>query len=333
MPVRLRPLTNQPEAVVSDQLHAGLGETEWRVVPHVPIREIVRVIDERLTPPELRLVERGHFDFALYPSRQFDTPPAFVVEFDGPYHSDSEVTLRDIAKNRLCQRVSLPLLRLTTEDLTPLEERTVVAWIAERFAAHAREMPALQRRTRNELEELAAAGEDMDLVAESLNYDTSVIFDLDHPFSENAVIAKRLRDRFGIGTWCEGANGETELWLDDVAQSWGGEDGRVSEFVRYERRCAIRRGGQILQEFTAVARMAWAHKVSHSGPAGGNPPRTQDLWSAESVQWLMRRVDDLYCRYVPGADPHDITEAISLYDAMRQVERWAVARGLARLQS
>lgn len=323
MPVRLRPLTNLSEAIVSDQLHRGLDGSSWHVVPHLPIRDVIQIVDERLTVDELNMIGYGHFDFALYPSRQFDTPPAFVVEFDGPGHQDPQQTERDITKNRLCQRVDLPLLRLTADDLTPLEQRTVVAWIAERFVAHEREMPALERRTRRALEELAAAGEDMQLIIESLDYDTGVIFDLDHPFPENAAIARRLRDRFGMGTRLQ-RGGRGELWLDVDHPTSSQEDNRVSEFVRYERRCTIRRGGAIVHRFTASARMAWAHKVRHPGRAGGQPS-TAELWSSESLAWLKRRIDDLYCRVVPGADPHNITEAVSLYKAMQKAEHWAIA--------
>ncbi|MEK6207971.1 MAG: DUF2726 domain-containing protein [Chloroflexota bacterium] len=323
VPVRLRPLTNRSEAVVSEQLHVGLGESEWRVVPQVAIREVIRPIDDKLTPPELRLLEYGHFDFAVYASRRFDTPPAFVVEFDGPYHAANDVVDRDIAKNRLCDRAALPLLRLSQEDLTPLEQRTVIAWIAERFVARQREMPNLEVWAQSELERLAAEGADMDEVVESLNYDTSVIFDLDHPFPENMEIAHRLLDRYALRTlYVPGPADDHSLCLDDGGWSSGSENGLVSEFAVCERRCEIRRGGEVLHAFVAKSRMAWGHKIRHSGPAGGEPPRTADLWAGEYMDWVIRRVEDLSSRYVPGADPHDITEAISQYNAMRYAERW-----------
>lgn len=325
--MRIRALTTQTEAVVSDQLHRGLDRSDWRVAPHVAVREVVRVEDEALTQSEIGILNFGHFDFAIYPSRLFDQKPAFVVEFDGPTHETDLQAARDIAKNALCARAGLPLLRLTFDDLTPLERRTMVAWIAERFAAHEREMPELVRRTRHELEDLAEDGADMDMVVESCDYDTGVIFDLDHPFPENVVIARRLLDRFGIGTRfvVEGLAAPLQLEVD----SWISltEDGRVSESVVAERRCSVRRGAEVLHQFRAKARMAWAHKVRNTGPAGGIQPSGYgyDMWSGESMRWVLQRLEDLNCRYVPGADPHDITEAISLYNAMRQTERWAVA--------
>ncbi len=117
MSIQTKRLLNRSEATVSELLHRSFEGSEWRIAPRVPIRNVIAIRDEGLTAAELSLLSRGgEFDFAVYRDRRFDQPPAFVVEFDGPYHAEPEQMMRDIAKNRLCQRTNLPLLRLGDED-------------------------------------------------------------------------------------------------------------------------------------------------------------------------------------------------------------------------
>ncbi len=324
VPVQVKPLTNWSEAIVSEQLHGGLEGSPWHVAPHLAVRDVIELVDERLTPEELGIRERGHFDFAVYPSRRFDDPPSFVVEFDGPYHDDPEVAARDIAKNRLCKRARLPLLRLTQQDLTPLEQRTVVNWIAARFAAHRREMPALDRRCRAELERLAP--DDLEMAIDSCDYDPGVLFDIDHPFPENRIIAERLWRRFGMRTMLfRDSSAPARCGLEVSGWSTRTEDGRVSEFTICERRCSIRGGARELHTFTAAARMAGAHKVRRAGRAGGTEGLHAPMGSAAHLRWLRQRVEDLSCDWVPGAAPDEITQEISTYNAMHEAERWAAA--------
>ncbi len=182
--------------------------------------------------------------------------------------------------------------------MTPLEQRTVVDWIAERFVAYEREAPALYRQCQEELEQLD--GIDLEMAIESCDHDPSVLFDLDHPFPENRVIAERLQRRFGMRThFFADLRLPIRYELELRGYALGTEDGRVSEFVVCERPCTIRRGETKLHEFKAKARLAWAHKVRSQGPAGGSLfSSSLDIFGRENMAWLRRRLDDLYPNHI-----------------------------------
>jgi hypothetical protein len=76
-----------------------------------------------------RFALQCHFDFVVTDA---DYSPLFAVEFDGPSHQESEQRNRDHLKNKLCDELSFPLLRINARYL-PKKFRNfdLLSWFIE----------------------------------------------------------------------------------------------------------------------------------------------------------------------------------------------------------
>lgn len=98
-------------------------------------------------------------------------------------------------------QAELPLLRLGMDALEPVEQATVFEWVVSRIVSWAHEG---EQRREDAQEQMRAAVEAWPNMPEEAvedvirTYDPYFSFDIDHSFAGLAVIAQRLRTRFGI---------------------------------------------------------------------------------------------------------------------------------------
>lgn len=130
--VPLRTFLNRSESLTLDQLERVLGGTPYAVSPKTRVKDVVDP-GEHATLPERRIVW-GHFDFLVF--NRVSGQPEFAVEFDGPTHCDPDQAERDRAKDELCLREGLPILRIGTDDIAPREQCSLLEWLLERFVGH-----------------------------------------------------------------------------------------------------------------------------------------------------------------------------------------------------
>jgi hypothetical protein len=91
--------------------------------------DALRINGAGLSPADHNYALSAHFDFVVGSERD---PVSFAVEFDGPYHdSEPEQIIRDAMKNRICDLLGMPLLRIDAGYLRAIRRNTIVQWLAE----------------------------------------------------------------------------------------------------------------------------------------------------------------------------------------------------------
>ncbi|HYE30790.1 MAG TPA: DUF2726 domain-containing protein [Methylomirabilota bacterium] len=120
----LRQLLNSSERATFHVLCGTIAEEEARVFAKPRIADVLQ--DQScLTASELSFALKAHFDFVVTDN---ETRPLFVVEFDGPSHSNPKQMRRDRIKDALCARFNLALLRINHRYLAPNFRETTLLY-------------------------------------------------------------------------------------------------------------------------------------------------------------------------------------------------------------
>lgn len=112
----LKKLLNLPESVTDQRLREVCEDFDAKVYAKVRVADVLPIEHSGIDNDHYRYALQAHFDFVVSDS---DDQPLFSVEFDGSSHSSPVVERRDRIKNSLCNRFSLPLLRINRKYLTP----------------------------------------------------------------------------------------------------------------------------------------------------------------------------------------------------------------------
>jgi len=127
---RRRPILNRSEAAAESALRDAADKNGARVFAKVRIADALSIDRTGLPDPVWRYALQGHFDFLL--ADRTSSVPYFAVEFDGPSHRRNPDTLRrDVIKNLICERLSLPLLRVDASYLRSVGRFTLIGWLVE----------------------------------------------------------------------------------------------------------------------------------------------------------------------------------------------------------
>lgn len=112
----LKQLLNLPESVTDQRLREVCDDFDAKVYAKVRVADVLAIEHSGIDNDHYRYALQAHFDFVV---SDFDDQPLFTIEFDGSSHSSPEVQRRDQMKNFLCDRFSLPLLRINRKYLNP----------------------------------------------------------------------------------------------------------------------------------------------------------------------------------------------------------------------
>jgi len=112
----LKRLLNLPESLTDQRLREVCDDFDAKVYAKVRVADVLPIENSGIDNDHYRYALQAHFDFVVTDS---DDKPLFAVEFDGGSHSSPEVQRRDQIKNSLCDRFTLPLLRINRKYLTP----------------------------------------------------------------------------------------------------------------------------------------------------------------------------------------------------------------------
>ena len=118
------PSENIMYCVINDLLEMKEFES-FKCVIHIPLNRIVKNYS-KLSPQEAAFAQHPwtHVDFLLF--NKLDKEPILVIEVDGfAYHRNKEDQLcRDLLKDRIMEKINLPLLRFPTEGSGEIEKLT-----------------------------------------------------------------------------------------------------------------------------------------------------------------------------------------------------------------
>jgi hypothetical protein len=109
------PLLNKYEEITYQKLKALTIENGAHVFPKVRVADVLPIESSGIGNIMFRFALQSHFDFVICGP---DYEPLFVVEFDGPMHTLSELQkTRDAKKNSICEFFGLSLLRINARYL------------------------------------------------------------------------------------------------------------------------------------------------------------------------------------------------------------------------
>ena len=138
----LKRLLNGPERYTHERLARACEENGASVFSKIRLADVLPIEQSGITAAEYKFSLQAHFDFVVADSDQL---PLFAVEFDGPSHRRKIQQERDATKGRLCQRFSLPLLRINARYLDSryrdmdLLTWFVQVWFAQQWFSSAQE--------------------------------------------------------------------------------------------------------------------------------------------------------------------------------------------------
>jgi hypothetical protein len=314
----------------------------YRVNPSVGVKDVLEAdLLELDGKEEWKAFWMGHFDFVITYGN--DLAPQFVVEFDGPHHTSDPKTARsDTAKNKLCQGAGLPILRISSQELSDNERVPVLAWMVERWAAAKREYPALNR----EMQERWALLAEVDSVAPDteeywdrlVDCDPSVWFNLRHPYPARLTVAHRLR-RLGVAGFdmtpreeVDAARAGRKVWARWIPTEWGDTPDPLFSFEWYATTCKIEVLPWEMLEPWPTRRALFSSvqtvKMRCALHIGSDAPSFHCRLHLRSTSTEVPIAPFWFTHFL-GASRADIAKGLAEYLALRDIERWVREQGAA----
>ena len=126
---RRKLLANQYEATAHAAIQKVVEGSECGVYPKVRVSDAVDIDRSGLSNEVFSYALKAHFDFVIADK---SSRVRFAVEFDGPTHDTPEGRRKDAWKNEICERLGLPLLRVTASYLAEENESmSLLSWLTE----------------------------------------------------------------------------------------------------------------------------------------------------------------------------------------------------------
>jgi hypothetical protein len=272
---------------------------------------------------------RGHFDCVVY--RADNSEPVFVVEFDGFGHDEPRQVERDRLKNLFCMAAGLPLLRLATADLIQQDKVSVLEWLSQALIDW---LERLEDEDNGDVELSDSSFEPPHEVDEGFDLEEEgPVFESEHPFPANLVIAERLLRRYNIsvGSALMAPGGLPRIVVDSsygrsryvVSISWPGrrtfEEGPASQFVVTECDFTVHDRTNVIRGGVGCGRFAWAHRLPQQLQLSEFV--TNDILTAAQMRYRVER--GLSPTNLGWWEAAGVARELARYDVLSQVERWA----------
>jgi len=299
-------------------LDKALAGSLYRVFAQMRVKDAVDIDENHELPllprAQQNIFRYGHFDFVCVEASTL--LPRFVIEFDGPYHELEAQKRRDAAKNSLCRRLHLPLLRLGIEfDYLRVHDRvSVLEFVATRFVAWEGRAPELWDEFRKQAEEIGSE------VLSDPAYDPTVVFHLDSPFPGTTQVARSLFEKHRII-----ADGYLPSILEDeVERLVRGEplvlichplliQENVGDYIEHAVEMVVRR----------VKSCEYTQQSHWSSPYTDIVFRVKQRVRMRSVYPTEEGDGARLLAGLPGASIDEVVELIAEYFALRRIGIWA----------
>lgn len=127
MTTTLKKIMNRSEETAYRELQTLAQQYGYGIHVKIRLADVFPIDGSGIRDMLYSFALRSHLDFLVCHEKH---DPLFAVEFDGPSHQDEEQRLRDRKKNALCERFSLPLLRINTRRLVAkYNKASLLKWI------------------------------------------------------------------------------------------------------------------------------------------------------------------------------------------------------------
>lgn len=309
-------MTTKSERVAKRILGGALAKSGWAFLMKIRLQDVLERDDLTKADPEWTLYTTGHFDFVV--CHTSDDLPVFALEIDGPSHRTPRQISLDIIKNRLCAAAGLPLLRLGLHELDETAEVSILEWLVERFVSWEEQSPAYRADRISPVVHHVASAFPGNLAATTQLFNEhriAVVMKNAELFSGAPVFGRHWLVQ-ASETFGEKAPHVLEVEWPGPMPSF--EDSAVSEYMvgRVEAGLLARDSPETyLLRATGEARFAWAHKTQSAAVVQQHAL----IPTAEQIRAL-----GLFAPNLPWLDAGSVADELAIYDALCQVERWAL---------
>jgi hypothetical protein len=301
-----------------------LSQKGYQIYPKVRLADAINLDrGEYLPQREFRYLCGAHLDFLVV---QQDSP-VFAVEFDGVDHLHDPATIeRDVLKNRLCKAADLPLLRVTSVEITDSDQLTLLDYMLMRYVAWHTEIDEILDEIRDYAAQLPPDTDPADVV---IDLDPSFHFNLRHPFPGSEIVRERLWRRYRIAWDLDSKKRQNSpSYLCDVNMKSCSPTQR-DQFINCEVATSAWRPELAGHEPIFVANVSvtlrsWLPlRVEVPEPEielfGLGDPRKLE----EAVERFKLRVESMWFPKLPGISIWGISESYAEYLGFRAIEKWA----------
>ena len=312
------------EPEVHSILLRQLSHSGYRIYPKVRLADAInKDQNEHLTSREFDYLSRAHLDFLVIR----DELPIFAVEFDGLAHiHDQEAIERDVLKNRLCKAANLPVLRVTTSEITERDKLTLLDYMLMRFVAWHEEIDGILTEIQEYAANLPPASDPEDL---AVDLDPSFHFNVRHPFPGAQLVRERLWRHYRIA-WDmdpQRRRASPALLCDATLKRAGplrSDQFHTSEIQATVWKPDAKHDQTLFSEFVEVTIRSWLPLRTVVPDADMNLFALSDLKELEAaVERFKIRVESMWFPDLPGINAWDVSEHYAEYLGFRAIERWA----------
>lgn len=312
--MKKKKLHNTSEYKTYKELREALKGTGFKIESEMQVSKVIEREDhDKLSKKDKQAFNNASFDFVVYNEESI---PEFVIEFDGPHHSQYEKKREaDIRKNRLCSQANLSLLRIDDSFISEYEEISILKYIVERFLAYRREIEDISRDIEDRLSLLSNGGIDYD---DPWN-DPGVIFDLTHPFPASVEIAERLLKNFEVIT----NHIDVEIYNNSISEYPHMEfsRNRMGEWPIGDYRRRIERSYLLAKNSIDISNKFESEMI-------------HELSVAVDYEWGLPTVDrkapnqvygvpTVHFQGLPGTSISELSNHLCDFLALRELEKWA----------
>jgi hypothetical protein len=125
----VKALLNRSEEITHAALSKVCERNSAKVFSKIRIADVLTIEGSGLSREEYSYCLRAHFDFVV---SDFKNIPLFAVEFDGPSHKKPTQAAHDGIKNRICELLHFPILRVNSRHLAKkYRNLDLLTWFVE----------------------------------------------------------------------------------------------------------------------------------------------------------------------------------------------------------
>jgi hypothetical protein len=318
---------NHSEFITHRLLLKGLEGTPLSLLPQQPLQAVLDPSDLPLTRAERSYWKYGSFDFVAVDETGF---PAFAVDFDGPNHRSDRKQRADLRKMAICSKAHLPIAKIDDDYLIEREHFTIVEFMVTRFWKWKTEYAKYEEEFVKQAQELAAQGKSAEEIQDFLT-PPDLEFEFAYPYPGIEAIQKRLREEYNllpdylapVGRTRSEFHMESKLWNPD-------QGGYIRGYARYRATVVATRGTESIP--IDWIQEAWTRaKWTFEKELEAEEFTTYFGKTAMELNEQMRKEYGLkearYCTSfysgLPGLSVPDITEILSEYKCLSQIEQKA----------
>ena len=194
---KLKNLLGNSECLVFQEIKRALENAQIHVIPQQPLQSVIDVSALTLTQKERKTAKHATFDFLITDEK---TSPLFVIEFDGPCHYEYPKTHdADLRKISICEKASLPILKIDYKLYDKFEKSNIVEFIVFRYIKWITEKEIFQNDLKEKINRLQSQEKTIEEIIDDLCVcEPEIEFNFKYYFPGIYKIEKDLYEKYKL---------------------------------------------------------------------------------------------------------------------------------------